>query len=256
MLISSFPYVDTATPEEIKEGERLQAEFDRFEAQLKTVNVTELIEKFRTAREAYLKSPTNENFEAVKRVSFEKRFFRAESESRIAARAARAHFIEMQIVPWALVLLTRALEKARANLKKVTQEEDARHRQLTGGPLTVSGIVDEAKRPVRHLESLLMDAPENPRSFRVENILRLFRGAGPLVGDGASLHDLGRADNPDPRRPVQGMRLLPFPSAPSVGDERALPAEPDEEEDEADSEDNDAASSQSEDDPKLQPAAD
>jgi hypothetical protein len=216
MLISSFPYVETATPEEITEGERLQAEFDRFDAQLKTVNPTELIEKFRAVRAAYMESPTDENFETVKRVSFEKRFFRAEDDARQIARAARAHFIETQIVPWALVLLKRALEKARANLKKVTEEEDSRHRKLTGAPLTVSGIVDEAKRPVRHLESLLMDAPENPRSFRVENILRLFRGDGPLVGGHASMSDRGRADNPDPRRPVQGFKLLPAPSVDST----------------------------------------
>lgn len=192
MNILSFPYIDTATPTDFDEGKRMQAEFDHLEGHINSVRHVPLLEKWKAARAQYLASPTDKNFELVKLVSFERRFFHVQTEAKQVAHGARAHFVETQIVPWATALVTRALDKARANLERVTEEESARHRELTGEPMSVSGIVEAAKRPVRHLESFLKDMPGNPRSVRVAAILKLFGESGPLLGS-VSPEDVARA---------------------------------------------------------------
>jgi hypothetical protein len=183
MNILNFPYSKTITDGERSEAKRLQAEFDRLDGHRNSLMPFARTAKYRAARDAYLADPSDENFEVVKRASFEKRFFKEVKDPIRFAAAARRNFILGRVVPWAIPILQRALEKAREQLHRVTKEEAARHLELTGEPMAVNGIVEAAKRPVRHLEAMLEDADKNGNSFRVYAVAGIFGEVGPLTGE-------------------------------------------------------------------------
>lgn len=198
--ILSFPYAETITDNERTEAKRLQAEFDRIDGHRNSLNAETRTAKYRAARDAYLADASDENFEAVKQASFEYRFFGEHTDPVRFAGAARQNFILVNVVPWAIPILRRALEKAREQLQRVTKKEAARHLELTGEPMSGSGIVEAAKRPVRHLEAMLEETDKNPNTFRVHAVAAMFVEGGPLTG-AVSPDNQARATRARPARP-------------------------------------------------------
>jgi hypothetical protein len=188
MNILTSPYLNGLTNEERAKGEELRTEFLRLVALRVSVSPDRVVQRHRECRDAFTASPTDENFAALKHASFEKRFFRVESQSKSIVHGVLKHFSETQIVPWAKAILERALSNAREQLSQITKDEDARHRSLTGGrPLTVSGLVETAKQPVKQIEQWLAQLSQesvragNAQSDIVQKIFDMFAGDGPLV---------------------------------------------------------------------------
>lgn len=149
------------TQEEIDQIEAFEKKLNEFHSHVELSVTTFARERKERACNSYIANPNDKNFLAFRSAAIEEGLMHAQimpGSVLSVVDGARETFIKAEIEPFVRPILERGLELARRNLDEVTSAESQRHEQLTDEPLSASGIVNAARRPVdeleRHLKSI------------------------------------------------------------------------------------------------------
>jgi hypothetical protein len=162
-----------ATPEEIATAQALETKFSLITRQQQSLRGDYQDEYLETIQARYVNSPTDENFVAYKTAQIEKQTYLAFAIRKLSVVVESAHdkFVQEELLPFARPILLRNLESARRNLAGVTENENARHIEHFGTPISESALIGQARAAVAELEMLSAAANNNAATSQIEGIL-------------------------------------------------------------------------------------
>ena len=153
--------------------EELQTELDRFDRHSASLRLPAIEESLRASQQTYRRDPTDANFEQLVETVIRTQLLRSGYGGLVynSVEVALRQFIATKMKPFLCPIVSNALERAEASLRRITDIENQKHVELTGHNLERSAVVDAAAQPVAQLSHWLSLINETTSPIAIQDFI-------------------------------------------------------------------------------------